>query len=667
MKDALASFAGLVRSGAWIALGLIAQAATLQLVEAGPVVRYQHYAPLAAMLSTDRVIFLAILCVQATVVAIVLARRWPAMRVWLLTTFTPRKVVSIALLFGFSSATFSRSPSAYASELIFATLIQLIALISVVMAAINLPPNLLESLWRRSVRVLGDEASDPAPVPGKADRFAIVLAIMVSAVSAVLSVVSYERHPHIPDEVAYLLNAKYFAAGMLYMPPPPVPAAFDVDLMQLTATQWFSSMPPGWPAILALGARLDAAWLVNPLLAGVNIILVYLFLRELYPRRIARLSLILLCLSPWYVFMGMNFMSHMFSLTAALCAALTVARVIRTGRLRWALIGGAALGVLSLTRPLEALLMAMLLAVWTMTARTPGNRLVSTAALATASLAVGALTIPYNRALTGSATEFPLAAYVGTHFPPGSNDLGFGRNRGWGWTGLDPRPGHDLLDVFINAGLNLFAVNVELLGWATGSLIFILLLFSRKLESSDYKMLAAIFGVAAIQSLYWFSGGPDFGARYWFLMIVPLVALVARGIDSNHANGTQQGTSFPAARARSLAVALILCGMSAATFFPWRAIDKYYHYRGMRPDIRELASRYKYGRSLVLIRGKRHPDFASAAVYNPVSLTADAPVYAWSRNQQIDAETRAAFSDRPVWLIDGPSLTGRGFIIVAIP
>ena len=36
----------------------------------------------------------------------------------------------------------------------------------------------------------------------------------------------------------------------------------------------------------------------------------------------------------------------------------------------------------------------------------------------------------------------------------GTNDLGFGANRGLGWSGLDPFPGHGVLDVIVNAALN---------------------------------------------------------------------------------------------------------------------------------------------------------------------------------------------------------------------
>jgi len=100
---------------------------------------------------------------------------------------------------------------------------------------------------------------------------------------------------------------------------------------------------------------------------------------------------------------------------------------------------------------------------------------------------------------------------------------------------------------------------------------------------------------------------------------------------------------------------------------PWRVTDKYHHYRGMRADIRRLAETHRFGRSLVLVSGQRHPDYASAGIYNPVDLGADAPVYAWDRDEETRRSVVGAFADRPVWLVDGPTVTGRGYRVAAGP
>jgi hypothetical protein len=87
----------------------------------------------------------------------------------------------------------------------------------------------------------------------------------------------------------------------------------------------------------------------------------------------------------------------------------------------------------------------------------------------------------------------------------------------------------------------------------------------------------------------------------------------------------------------------------------------------MRADVRQLARQHQFGRSLVLVRGERHPDYASAATYNPIDLHADVPIYAWDVSPEIRANLLNAYPDRTVWIIDGPTLTGRGFEVVAGP
>jgi hypothetical protein len=87
----------------------------------------------------------------------------------------------------------------------------------------------------------------------------------------------------------------------------------------------------------------------------------------------------------------------------------------------------------------------------------------------------------------------------------------------------------------------------------------------------------------------------------------------------------------------------------------------------MRSDVRQLARQHGFGRSLVLVRGERHPDYASAAAYNPVDLRADAPIYAWDASAEIRADVLRAYADRTVWILDGPTVTGDGFRIAAGP
>lgn len=641
----------------WALLALVGQLALLLLTHAGHTVGYQHFTPLAG---SDALHTLArvVLILQAVLVAAALVRRREAVAETLGSLAPGWWLALLTICFVMTGATLSRDPRAYALELVLAGIAEAAQLATVALAVASMPPARLDA-FRRWTMPSGGEAVEP----GGWDPIAPWLALWTVVIAYLMAVVSYQRMPHIPDEVVYLLHGRYFARGMLTMPAPPVPDAFNLDLMSLEGGRWFCPVPPGWPAVLALGVALGEPWLVNPVLAGLSVLLASLLLREIYPRRTARLILVLLAVSPWALLMGMNLLTHCLSTVAALLAAVGVARLRRGRPIAWAALAGAMIGLLSLIRPLEAVAVAALLGLWSLRARWRGVMLVPSAVLTMSAAVVGAINLPYNRALTGKPTTFPLMAYSDKLWGPGSNSLGFGPNKGAGWNGLDPFPGHGLRDVLVNTNINLYQINIELLGWGCGSLIAVWLLFSAgRLTRTDRQMVAVIATVIGLHAFYWFSGGPDFGARYWYLVLLPCLALAARGIESADAALARLGRAGSAGAAAALLVALAM-----VLFMPWRAVDKYWHYRGMRPDIRTMAREQPFGADLVLIRGERQPDYHGAAVFNPVDLRAPVPVYAWDRGPAVDSALLAAYPDRRVWILDGPTRSGDGYRVVAGP
>jgi 4-amino-4-deoxy-L-arabinose transferase-like glycosyltransferase len=642
-----------------LALG---QAATLAMVRAGPRVGYQHYvAPWE--LGTDVAAWaLATFAVEVVLVGWGMVGHLQALGAFLRERGGWRTAV-VAAVFVMTSATLSLPATRYAAELLFASAVQLVHLGALFLFAASLRDGALTawSVWTE--RILGAPSSSDAAEPGAPDRFAWLLALFVTVTAALLAILSYQRHPHVPDEVVYLLQAGYLAAGKMALALPRVAEAFQVDLMTYEATRWFSPVPPGWPFILAIGAWFGVPWLVNPVLGGINVVLAYLVLRELYPRRTARVAILLLAASPWNLFMAMNFMTHTATLTAALVAALAVGRMRRTPGVWWPVLGGIGIGVVGLIRPLEGIALAGVLGLWSLGARGRLLRFGPSAVLTLVSMLVGALVLPYNQYYTGSMREFPIMAYTDAVYGPGRNALGFGANRGLGWPGLDPLPGHGPLDVLINANFNLFQINTELLGWATGSLLLIAMLcLWGRLRRPDWYMLLVMAVVSGVHSFYYFSGGPDFGARYWHLIIIPGLVLSARGLDAlGRLVGERDGAP------RVMAGSFLLVLVTLLVFVPWRARDKYFHYRGMRPDVRAMAADPALRDGLVLIRGNRHPDYASAVVYNPLTVDSPAPLFTWDRSDTVRAALVAAYPAKKFWLVDGPTVSGDGFRIVAGP
>ncbi len=657
----------LVRSAWWLAASLIGAGAAVQLAEAGPAVRYQHYLPWSEL--TTRPLALALVMGHFLVVGVGAVRILAPALVAMVRRFGAlRSAVLVVLLLG-AAATVSRDLDRYAGEMALAILIRLSQLANVALVVACLPIERRLAIGRWAERALG--AVDDAEGSGRwAPGFAWRLAGFTTVLTAFLSFAVYERHPHVPDEYHYIWQARYLAHGLLALPIPPAPRAFDIFLTGFETRGWYSVVPPGWPAILSIGARFGLEWLVNPILAGLNVVLADRVLSGVVGPRTGRLAGLLLAAAPWHFFLGMSYMPQIVTVSLFLATAWCIVKARASDQARWGWIGGFALGALAIVRQLDAMIAAASLGLWAIGLGGRRLRLGATAGMVLGSLAVAAVILPYNRYFTGQASVFPIMAYSDQRLGPGANAYGFGKDRGMGWE-MDPNPGHSPIDGMINTNLNLSATELDLFGWASGSLflaIFCLLVGSW--TRVDRALTGLLVLIWAAYFLNYFSGGPDFGARYWFLMLMPLIVLTARGatrLGSLLADVAGPSRPVAASHGAALAGLATLVIGAAVVYTPWRSIDKYRHFRGMRPDIRALAAHDRFANGLVLINGRAVPDYASAAVYNPLDFSTNQPIYAWNRDSTVAGELRAAFPDRTVWLLDGPTVTKSGYRVVAGP
>lgn len=659
---------GIAAAIGWALLSFAAFAAALSLVVAGESVGYQHYLSLAAMKSKP--LSVGVLLLQALVVLFALRGRvrFIVARVTALLPSWRLPVFALAMLV--SSAIVGRDLPKYTEELLVATALHAMSLATTVLAVRAIPPDALQRLRARFASLLGGDVAFGDDLAPRMDRFALALTFIVTAICVLLAVVVYERHPHLPDEVAYLFQARTFATGRLTLPNPPVPESFALYLIATGAHGWYSPVPPGMALALAPGVWLGAAWLVNPALTGLNVLLTYLVLQPLYGRRMARLGTLLFALSPWNLFLGMGFMPHAFTLCCALLATLSVITTRRNGQARWMWLGGIALGLVATVRQLDALVMAAALGLWAIGLGGRRVKLSGTIGLVLGSMLSAAPLLWYNRFFTGKPGIFPIMSYNDALYGKGANDYGFGIDRGMGWA-LDPNPGHGPIDGIINSALNTVATHVELFGWSVGSLLLVYFVVLRgDLQRADWLMLGVLALTWLAYFFNYFSGGPDFGARYWFLMIVPLAALSASGaIALGASNGGPAATvkADPFTETRVLSGVALLVAGALLVFMPWRSADKYWHYRGMRPDLATLAAEAGIGNGLVLVSGREVPDYASAAAFNPLDLSERTPIYVRHSGTPADSAVIAAFPTRQVWFVDGPTVAMTGYVLKAGP
>ncbi|MBT8147694.1 MAG: glycosyltransferase family 39 protein, partial [Gammaproteobacteria bacterium] len=249
-------------------------------------------------------------------------------------------------------------------------------------------------------------------------------------------------------------------------------------------------------------------WLVNTLLAGISILLAHTLLRCLYDVRMAHAVVLLLAVSPWFLYMSANFMGHALGLTLALLALLAVEFARTHAPLRWGAVTGASLGLLFLARPMEGILisLATALRILGVGGQRPPLKIIITIAIG--GILVGSVIFPYNQLLTGDPLYPPQLKWTETTWYPGVDRLGFGPDIGnVNWPHQDPLPGHGPIDVLLDANKNFYATSFELYGWSFGSLLFVMLAFLLgSWKRRDWLFWSIIFVFIAGHSLYWSPG-----------------------------------------------------------------------------------------------------------------------------------------------------------------
>lgn len=500
-------------------------------------------------------------------------------------------------------------------------------------------------------------ASSNAGIASRLDaRLPWILAAFVFAVCFSISLWSFDGVPHL-DGLVYLFHARYFADGVLTLPIPPSLEAFDSYLMDTRDGRWFSVNLPGWPAALSLGVMIDAPWLINPLLAGMSVLLLHRFIRIETDRRTADLVTLLLAISPWYLSMSSTMLIHTFAYAMILGAWVLLQVSRRSPGLVFPFMAGCLMGWLFLARPLEGVYMGVLTGLWTLTFLRNRHQWKTVIMYSAGCLAVGIWLFIYNRALTGSATLMPINAYLDRFWGPGKNDIGFGANRGApDWGNVDVLDGHSPIEAMINFQQNLYELNMDLFGWGAASLFFalIFMLWGRWTKFAA-GMAAIVVVTILLYSLYWYSGGFYAGPRYWFPVLVPMLVFTAFGLQrfaellSRIFPGRHMGV-------RTAVLATLLDSTSVLVFESWMALIKYPDINGYHADYLHLSRSDELQNAVVFIRSENLDNaYGSAFWLNDFAPDAETPLFARDLGFASNREIAAAYPERNIYFVEGRS------------
>jgi hypothetical protein len=329
---------------------------------------------------------------------------------------------------------------------------------------------------------------------------------------------AFRHRPHHIDAIAQLFQAQVFAQGAVKAPPFEPAAFFAVPQIILDPAGWYAQYPPGHAALLAVGVKLGAAWVVPVLLSLGTFALLVLFARRVFGRLEALVTAILLLASPFYWAMGASFMNHVPALFFVSLFLYSFTRWESEGGTAWSALSGAALGALFLSRPWDAFAVGAPFAILAVAIAWSRKEVTGPVVAAVTFAGVAAFYLAFNAATTGDPLVPGYIALWGEY-----HGLGFHVSP-WGephtpWTGLR----NELVDLSL--------LEVFLFEWPIPALwpAALFLLAGRDVGPWDRRLMMGLLAFPVAYFFYWHRDA-FLGPRFLYPSVAFAVPLTARAL-----------------------------------------------------------------------------------------------------------------------------------------
>lgn len=454
----------------------------------------------------------------------------------------------------------------------------------------------------------------------------------------------FEGVPKGGDEAAYYFQSKIYASGRMAAPVPEVEnprAQFPFRHFIFRDGRWFIVYTPFHSLLMSPLTAAGVAPLLGPLEGLLSVLGIFLLIRLWAGETLARVSLILLVLSPFFLFMTTTFMAHNTNLMLMVWAVYALSRRVKGGSAGFSAASGFLIGLAFITKPYPVLAWMFFLVVAVITGcRKNWFRILFPAALAAA--------VPFALFLIGNAYYTGNPLKTGYDLVRGGKLIGFGPDKAW-----FPEYGdyaHTPFRGLINIARQAAVGSTILFGWPFLSLIPIFL--SVRTAMRDRRVRWLYLPLFLIMILMWLHYCPaiDYGPRHYFTLLPLLMLLSALGL--------REAVRYARRRkglAGSNAVTVFVLSLFAITLFvyipdgialrsgPWQAID------GMP---RELASEYVEEPAIVFMQAGQHgyPNICSGLNYNSPFLEESEIIYCAHQTPAEDLDFAGAYPGRNLYL-----------------
>lgn len=450
--------------------------------------------------------------------------------------------------------------------------------------------------WRRALIWLDHVNRAFAPLAQHPRILLSALSLFMITTTVTLGWVIFGFMPAIPDSSAQLIHAKYMAQGMLYGPGNPLRKFFPLWLV-INQDKFFAQYQPFYIAVLAIGVKLHAHWLVNPVLSAVTLWATYALANRIFTPAIALWSAVFMAFSQFVLYMASEYMNHTCSLCLLtlfmLCYVRTCdyAQAGNPARARlYGLATGLLLGFDILTRPLSALGIGFpfichgLYRFW----KTPRTYFLPFLFASLAIIASLAFQAWYNYQLTGNILVFPTMAY---HANALSNAMGYKDEE------------LTLTRIFERRQIDWSLLNQMLYQWPIPNFLP-LMLYALRPSRSPYArlLLASIISMAIFNHANQFYSYL-FGPRYIFDTVSGLAILTAAGFTRIPylLSVLPHAPSLPQLKAALHSLCLLLFAIAFAERLPLFVNEYYHHYVDNNADFYRSALRQSTPPALIFL------------------------------------------------------------------
>lgn len=357
----------------------------------------------------------------------------------------------------------------------------------------------------------------------------VVLLLLFLSALIIARYALFNRIIYTSDEFICYYQAKIFLKLKAYIAAPDPPDSYAGYGIVNKNGKYFGKYTPGYPLLLLPFAIMKNPFIANPIFAVLTILTIFFIGKELYGKSTGIIAAMLLSISPFFIFNSFSVSVHMPFLLFYALFMLFYIKTVKNEKLSNPLFAGISLGFAFLIRPSDAVLPTVLFVISSIYFLVKGGWEWTDSGIATVDeniakkkkeiilrfIMIGGMTLIFigillwfNRIWTGDSFTLGFQAYA--------------PDEKWGMGVM----GHDSWRGLWNTVLS----SMRLIIWLPPLTILLSIISLTGRDKRNIFLFMLFLCPVVFYFFYYCTGLHEFGPRFYYLALLPLPLLSARGI-----------------------------------------------------------------------------------------------------------------------------------------